>query len=311
MNRRGRKIRKWVLLGHAAVISVLCMAGGITDCRKIDRDIIPVKVISTAPSTPPSESNKKNNAEPAAPEPNSEKPETTPAEQKPAPKPPEPEPPQKPQPQPEPPKKEPKPKQPEKIKSEPPERAVTTEPVPEKTAEKQPEPEKKKNDWQARSAADIRESARLDPVESTETSRTPRQPLVDASQFARQLESQLNALQQREQATSSSSSQSSRRASENVIRQYVQAVGSLLRRRWQQPSRQSIPKHVPAPVVHLVIRRDGTVQGATLSTESGLAAMDSSIRQLLQRTKKLPAPSRYGIDRHSLNINVRFVLETD
>ncbi len=61
--------------------------------------------------------------------------------------------------------------------------------------------------------------------------------------------------------------------------------------------------------VRVVIRRDGTVESATVTTPSGTAALDNNIRQLLARVKTMGRPFPEGAKEAKRTYNIDFNLE--
>lgn len=97
--------------------------------------------------------------------------------------------------------------------------------------------------------------------------------------------------------------------SNNVARKYGNALYSLFKRRWEEPSTSVVPPDERIVKMRLVISRNGHLRRASFSERSGSMLMDQSVQKLFRESFNLPAPSDYGISRDPFIITVTFKLE--
>ncbi|MFA5205108.1 MAG: energy transducer TonB [Lentisphaeria bacterium] len=90
---------------------------------------------------------------------------------------------------------------------------------------------------------------------------------------------------------------------------YFAAVTAQLHDQWDQPSRAEAGDGRPRVVVSLTIAADGRVTNARVTSASGRAAMDSSVRELLAGLSRLAPPRDFGISSSSLTLVVNFELD--
>ena len=271
MNFARSTIVRWVLLGHAAVIGLLWVSGSISDWLQPEREVIPVQMVSEVDSAAAdtAEDEGKDASETGS---NERRPEPEAADEAQT------------KDQPEIEASPSSQESPQKTVSEPVQEDVTEEAV--QTSQQQ------KNEWQARSADDIRKNAQLDSAaQDANTGRNrSSKPIIDTAEFAQRLESKLDSISVEDDDGGEEESPNGK-----ITAEYRKAVGTLLRQRWQEPSALILDGDVGNPTLKLVIRNDGKVEEAWLTGSSGNAIVDNSVKRLLKRIKKIPAPSQYGV----------------
>jgi TonB family protein len=72
---------------------------------------------------------------------------------------------------------------------------------------------------------------------------------------------------------------------------YENSVGSYLYQLWDTPDKSILGNKRPEVKVQLNIAANGQLLGAKILKPSGVAAMDKSVEELLQKIKYLPAPN--------------------
>ena len=80
-------------------------------------------------------------------------------------------------------------------------------------------------------------------------------------------------------------------------------AGMYLKNIWTQPPKSLLGSQLPEVTIELSIAADGRVTGKRITRPSGNAAMDQSVRNLLERLDRMPAPPRAS--------TVEFILVTD
>ncbi len=72
---------------------------------------------------------------------------------------------------------------------------------------------------------------------------------------------------------------------------YYDIVSSYLYKMWRQPLKSELANRTPKVKISLKIDGKGNVISTRILNTSGISAMDSSVRDLLDRLKSIPAPS--------------------
>lgn len=262
-----KKIRKWVLVAHIIAVTAIALPVSFNSCNKQEFEAIPVQVVpeSALPAT---------SAPPPVPE-ATETPDTTPET----------------------------PEEPEQTPAPTPEPEPAPAPTPEPT-EPEPAPEPTNSNNRLRTAEEIRQDARLDPVSSTPRETEPA-PNIDTAQLEKRIQKKLNRITTDVAVTRHNTNKSSASAVNN----YLQAISRILYRRWNQPTLRETGGTRPTTKVELRVRADGRVTSARLVRPSGNTAMDSSVRQLLQGLNRLPPPSSHGVHDRQLTVIINFELE--
>lgn len=182
------------------------------------------------------------------------------------------------------------------------------EPAPAPTpepAEPEPAPEPTNSKNQLRTAEEIRQDARLDPVASTPRETEPA-PNIDPAQLEKRIQKKLNRITTDVAVTRHNTNKSSANAADY----YKHAIiFPILYRRWNQPTLRETGGRRPTTKVELRVRAEGRVTSARLVRPSGNTAMDSSVRQLLRGLNRLPPPSSHGVHDRQLTVIINFELE--
>jgi len=258
----------WVSAAHALAVLFLAVSGYLHFHRR-PLEIVRVNLIEELPR-------------PAPPPPTPAKPEPDP-EPAPEPAPPDPEPTKPPEP---------------KTVVPPPRPKPTPKPTPKPA---KPKPKKKKKPiWKARSAEDIRKSAKA------VTRARPRRavPTIDPDKIANRIRRRVSRLN-----VVSAPSSSAEQPNTAQTQRYYALVGAKLHAAWDQPTRAAAGGGNPCATVRITVQPNGRVRKATLIKKSGIMAMDASVARLLKELDRLPPYSGYGIDAASLDINVVFELD--
>jgi TonB family protein len=90
---------------------------------------------------------------------------------------------------------------------------------------------------------------------------------------------------------------------------YIQALSQVLRAAWDQPSRAEVGGRSPVVTVALEISASGNLTLARITRESGVTAMDASVRSVLERVKRFPPPRDYGLTAKSFHTDISFALD--
>lgn len=85
--------------------------------------------------------------------------------------------------------------------------------------------------------------------------------------------------------------------------QFNRRAGMYLKNIWTQPPKSLLGSQLPEVTIELSIAADGRVIGRRITRPSGNPAMDQSVRNLLERLDRMPAPPRAT--------TVEFILVTD
>lgn len=89
---------------------------------------------------------------------------------------------------------------------------------------------------------------------------------------------------------------------------YASLVQASLRRLWQEPGQAALGNTRPGVLLRLTIRRDGLVTDKQITRPSGISAMDSSVRNLLDRLDRLP-PFPEGLSDSEMTLDVLLQVE--
>ncbi|MCF7889275.1 MAG: TonB family protein [Victivallales bacterium] len=81
-----------------------------------------------------------------------------------------------------------------------------------------------------------------------------------------------------------------------TLQNYNNKVSGYLYSRWQQPAKTVLDSRLPAVQVLINIDKYGNIRNYRILEESGIAAMDSSVKVLLQNLKKLPKPPKGAME---------------
>ena len=76
----------------------------------------------------------------------------------------------------------------------------------------------------------------------------------------------------------------------NDIETYYDKVTTTLYRHWNQPNISNLQNQEPTVILKLKIDKNGRIISATVTQKSGVAAMDNSVDELLEKVKVLPIP---------------------
>ena len=79
-------------------------------------------------------------------------------------------------------------------------------------------------------------------------------------------------------------------AEHSSIISYYDEVSQYLYQRWEQPGRSVINGDFPSVEVKFFINKEGTILKSSIVKQSGIATMDSSVKQLLSNITRLPKP---------------------
>ena len=79
--------------------------------------------------------------------------------------------------------------------------------------------------------------------------------------------------------------------STGVVQSYENNVGAYLYQLWDTPDKSILGSKRPEVTILLDIAANGALLNAEILKSSGVAAMDKSVKKLLQKIKYLPAPS--------------------
>ncbi len=274
------RIRRYVIVGHVLGLAVLLAAGFLPSCHQerpmlMRVDLVEIPAVSGDTPVAPT---------PDPPTPAPPQPPTPPAPTPPAPTPPAPTPPV------------PKPPTPAPIPTPKPPPPTPTPPA--------PTPPK----WQARTPDQIRQNAKLSPVNTpAPTPRpTPTPAPVNSRDIAARMQQNVNN-RRVTVTTGPAPTTATAAASDNFNNATVQRLYAL----WNQPSRQEVGGREPRTAVTFRIAHDGSVLRKVISAPSGNAAMDASVRKMLDALTTLPAPSAYGLPRGILEITVVFELDVN
>ncbi|MBN2641211.1 MAG: TonB family protein [Victivallales bacterium] len=119
---------------------------------------------------------------------------------------------------------------------------------------------------------------RRDPPVKTTTS-TP-------AKTREQLEAELRAALQRQQGAIGTPQQ----GINSMVVSYAQRIGAYLRPQWNQPAREDVGGRQPEVAIKINVSASGNVISAVITRPSGIAAMDNSVKRLLNSLRRVPAP---------------------
>jgi TonB family protein len=74
------------------------------------------------------------------------------------------------------------------------------------------------------------------------------------------------------------------------ILSYYDEISQYLYSRWQQPSRSVLGNKIPVVNVKITVDAYGNIKNYSITSLSGISAMDASIKSLLQNLSNLPKP---------------------
>ena len=210
-------------------------------------------------------------------------PETEPTKETPAPKPE--------------PKSEPKPQPPVKNRKEKPiekpmeggKRPVKTNTPIKKSTKKvtRPTTNTKKKAAEAKARKDAENKRRLQEAAKRNRERSIR---AAAAQRTRDIQNMLRGMSGGSGASSAGSGRGGVTA--NDIETYYDKVTTTLYRHWNQPNISNLQNQEPTVILKLKIDKNGRIISATVTQKSGVAAMDNSVDELLEKVKVLPIPPR-------------------
>jgi TonB family protein len=85
------------------------------------------------------------------------------------------------------------------------------------------------------------------------------------------------------------------------------ALQQTLLRTWEPPSIDLVPGEQRRVSVELALEKDGTVKDAIITSPSGSAALDASVRAALARVKKIPEslPASFPKERYAVRVNLQ------
>lgn len=87
------------------------------------------------------------------------------------------------------------------------------------------------------------------------------------------------------------------------MEKYNQRAGMYLKTVWIQPPKSLLGTSLPAVTIEIAVSADGRVLAKRILKTSGVQAMDESVKNLLERLDRMPAPPR--------NTVIQFILQTD
>lgn len=272
---------------HTVLVLSLFVVGFIPSCRHKKPESLQVSLVDLPPALPT----------PAPPSP--APPAPTPPAPAPQPAPPDPAPAPQPQPQP------------------PPAPVPTPAPVPQPTPQPTPAPVPQPAPAptvpvpapnpkpRLRTPEEIRNSAKLEkPAATPQPQPTPRPPAVNPNDVATRLRNSV-----RSSVSATYTPPAGGTVSAVSADRYLGVVSGILRSRWKQPSAAELARQKPVTHVSLDIARDGTVRSSRIIRGSGNAAMDASVRALLNGLTKLPSPASYGIDAATFSVTIAFEVD--
>lgn len=157
-----------------------------------------------------------------------------------------------------------------------------------------------KNNWRARSADDIRRSAKLDPARTTNRP----SPTAARNEQPPDLSTLRNALQRETKVSVAAEAANAPQTSWDAG-PYAAAVRTHLYKRWQKPAGGTPDDSARA---RLRIDRNGRVLEARL-LDADTPAMRQSVRQLLDSLTKLPSPAEFGLSNSTVTLPIVFRLK--
>jgi TonB family protein len=164
-------------------------------------------------------------------------------------------------------------------------------PKPEPIKPKPPKPE-----WQANSPEDIRKRLNLKPVR-----RTPR-PSTDVNKLTRDLLAKTEGIK-----VTRSTRPAGNPLSTTRIADFDAAVAATVGAYWQEKFEAS---ELTGPgrevLVKFVIGSSGRIISHRIVRRSGVPAVDGRVERVLQQLRTFPAPSRYGIQSATYDVEIRF-----
>jgi TonB family protein len=154
--------------------------------------------------------------------------------------------------------------------------------------QKQPEKTKKKPVKKIPTKKPVKKWKALDPNEILKSSKTisKQKPVpvkkyipIKADQIANNLRKGVKTIKFNNSFNANSS-----------ILNYYDEVSQYLYSQWQQPSRSVLGNKMPVVNVKITVDAYGNVKNYSITSLSGISAMDSSVKSLLQNLNNLPKP---------------------
>ena len=171
----------------------------------------------------------------------------------------------------------------------PPKKTVKQRPKPKKkTVRKKPKRTVKKQTTKKRIVKKTKPRKKWKPAKKIKVSREvvyvkPKTPVVKTQTISKQ---KLLKYLNQNRVKIRSNTQSS-----GVAQSYENSVGAYLYQHWKTPDKSVLGGKRPEVKISLYIAASGRLLSAKILSTSGISAMDSSVKQLLNSLKYLPAPN--------------------
>ncbi len=170
-----------------------------------------------------------------------------------------------------------------------------------------------KSKWQARTIEQIRKDA-LRPVADSRTSQNPTSirtqttmPEIDVGGIADRLKSTVAKVNVTPVQSSGVGRSAGRTSS--AVGKYTNAISSVLHQKWNQPSASLVAESDRMVEIELVIGADGRILKSRIIRPSNNSVMNRSVLAIFKSTRRLPAPTAYGLGGNQFATNIVFLLE--